>query len=80
MAPETLGAVGEGNAACSTLAESTIAAAATIQHVDNRETKSCSYWTPRAVRLSDELNCYSAKLAEIGVQRIALAREYDARE
>ena len=35
---------------------------------------------PCAVRLSDELNCYSAKLAEIGVQRIALAREYDARE
>jgi hypothetical protein len=45
VAPETLGAVGEGNAACSTLAESTIAAAATIQRMDTRETTSCSYWT-----------------------------------
>src|SRR5579863_4580697 len=81
VAPETPGAVGDGSAACSTLADSTMTAAATIQRMDTRDTTRRSHITAHcAVCFSHELNCNPAELAEIGVQCIALAREHDARE
>ena len=81
VAPQTPDAVGDGSAACSTLADNTVTAAATIQRMDTRDTTRRSHITARcAVCFSHELNCNSAELAKIGVQRIALAREYDARE
>jgi len=62
------------------LAERIIAAAATTQRIDTRETTSCSFRTASCA-VSYQTNCIASReLAEIGVQRIALACKHDARE